>query len=67
MKVSDEKARIILLIMQLILYMIASAGAIVVIVIKELSFLEGVLIFWPIIVGAIGGMVINMLGKKNYY
>lgn len=64
-KSKNKRIRMIILILQVILYVLVSSGAICVIIIKRLSFFEGVQIFWPIEIGAIAGIIINVLGKEK--
>lgn len=61
----DKQIKMIILILQLILYVLVSSGAICVIVVKKLSFIAGAQIFLPIVIGTIGGIIINIVGKKN--
>lgn len=61
----NKRIRMIILILQVILYVLVSSGAICVIIIKRLNFFEGVQIFWPIEIGAIAGIIINVLGKEK--
>lgn len=60
MKIDQKKQiKMIILILQLILYILALAGVICVMAVKKLSFLEGVPIFLLMVISAIGRIVIK--------
>lgn len=63
--IEEKRVKMILLILLLICYFIVSVGAVYVIVVKQLSFLEGILILSPLLIGTIVTIIINAIGKNE--